>query len=379
MKNKIILFIILLIVPLISVSATSYNTGVSSDVSYDTCVNFQDKYLSTNSYGYFGHCIQATCPSGTWKTDYLLTNNMVRCNNGNTDKYYQTVKSGCNIYYGSCTPTSATKYCTVVAFYDCTKTSNGQPYIAPTTTTTTTTTTTKKPVVYPPTTKTPLTSSSSSSSSESSKKNNNYLKSLTLSVGKIDFIKTNTTYTISIPSSTKSINVTAIAEDDKAAIKIENNTNINFKTPIKVIVTAENGEIRTYTINLISTTTSSATTKKKNVIVSNIEVKNHTLKFDPDLYTYSVTLSKNETTLNISVELKDKTSQYVITGNNNLKNKSIIEIKETDADDNSVTYLINIKKSSNVGIVIVIILIVLLIIYILFKLIKKVFSKKEES
>ena len=79
---------------------------------------------------------------------------------------------------------------------------------------------------------------------------NNYLKELNIKNYKIDFTKEKQNYTITIPKKIKSLDVTATPEDEKATYEITSIDNPHENDTIKIIVTAENKEKRTYVVNI---------------------------------------------------------------------------------------------------------------------------------
>lgn len=82
---------------------------------------------------------------------------------------------------------------------------------------------------------------------EEQSSNNNYLKEINSQSFKLeDFNKDKTSYEVEVEK-IDGIEVTATAEDEKAEVKVEKN--IDSKE-IKIVVTAENSEVREYTIKL---------------------------------------------------------------------------------------------------------------------------------
>lgn len=80
---------------------------------------------------------------------------------------------------------------------------------------------------------------------------NNYLKSITLSEGKLDFNKDVFTYDITVGYETKSIEIKASAFDDKAIIDGIGTRDLNIgNNVIKLIVKSQDGIERTYTLNV---------------------------------------------------------------------------------------------------------------------------------
>lgn len=86
---------------------------------------------------------------------------------------------------------------------------------------------------------------------EEQKSSNNYLSSITSSDFELkDFSKEKTNYVTEVEANIEEVSLEAKAEDEKAEIKIENTKIENGTTTVKVIVTAENSEERTYSIEV---------------------------------------------------------------------------------------------------------------------------------
>ncbi|MDD2409391.1 MAG: hypothetical protein PHD03_01565 [Bacilli bacterium] len=375
MKKKLnLLFIfILFFIFMLNVKAIDYNTPVYSDMTYNQCVDFQDSALYTTGSGYFGHCIKATCYSGVWKTYYYISENMVRCANGNDSQYVQIVKTGCSNYVGSCAPSTKERYCSMITYYDCNKTTSGALF---------TTTTTAPPFVPPVNNTTKKTTpnrpippkTTSRTTMPIIKSNNNFIESLVIKDIELIFDKNINNYTIQLAEDIKTLNFTIVLEDTKANYKIENNEEINRELPIKITVTAEDESVRVYTINI---------KEKEEVLDSNskldvLKIEGFKIKFDPDILTYDLTIKK-QSILNISVIPQSETASYYITGNSNLKNKSQITINVKAEDTSETKYIINIKKSNNFTNIIIIILVMGIAGFVGFKVFRKVTTKEVET
>lgn len=375
------LFLVLLVVIPFLTTATTKNSQVSSDLTYNECLSFQDDAIATSGSGYIGQCKKATCQTGTWKTDYLYANDMVRCTNGNTNEYLEIVNSGCSGYTGTCTPSAQTiKYCSVVSFYDCSRKRDGSAYTMPTTTkkstttkkTTTTkaptTTTTTKPNTVPATTTTTTTQRVQLDS-------NNYLKSLTVSEGIIDFNKEVLTYTILIDKEVTTITVDAVAESEKAKVTIENDGEFVKGKPITIIVTAEDSSTRIYAISIVYKQEEIS----KNNSLKNLVVENYNLKFKPTKTNYRLKVDKEVETLNIYAETDDQDATYTIVGNEKLANNSKIKIIVTAASGDEKTYTITVKKPSKLLLYIILLIILLILGVVGFKLIRKLMPARKDS
>lgn len=84
--------------------------------------------------------------------------------------------------------------------------------------------------------------------------NNNNLASLKVNGGELNpgFNKNTTSYSLSVPFKISNLNVTATPEDSKAKVSVHN-TNLVAEetTDVRVVVTAENGSTKTYTIHTL--------------------------------------------------------------------------------------------------------------------------------
>lgn len=348
---KKIIALLILLFPTI-VYATSYNTPVNNNLSYSECIKFQDSKVATDSSRYFGHCKKAYCYTGEWETEYYISSNMVTCTNGNNSPYIQIINSGCDQYKGTCTVSTAIKYCSVVTYYDCAKTSDGKVFV-------------NKGSTVPTT--------------ASLKSSNNYLSKLALSEGIINFNKDTIIYNIAIDENVSKISVDAIPENDRATVIVENNENININRPITITVIAEDSSVRIYTVNVKYKGDDSLSSVNT---IKNLEIENYNLNFKSSTNTYTLKVDKEVNTLNITkLELDDERAAYEVLGNENLKNRSKIRIIVTAENGNENIYTIKIRKPSNMkwAIYLIILIIIGIIGVVGYKLISNLLPAKEDK
>lgn len=101
---------------------------------------------------------------------------------------------------------------------------------------------------------------------EEQKSSNNYLSSITSKNFELTgFDKEKTNYAVEVESDIEEVSIAAKAEDEKAEVKIEKTKIENGTTTVKIIVTAENSEERTYSIVV--------NRKKQEVVKEEKEVK----------------------------------------------------------------------------------------------------------
>ena len=116
---------------------------------------------------------------------------------------------------------------------------------------------TQTPVTQTPATQTPATQTpakkatppTAPTSNDTSKSGNTYLSSISLSDSSIDFYKDTTEYSFTVPYSVTNIEVMTVLEDEKSSVTVGGNTDLAVgENTITILVTAENGATRTYTL-----------------------------------------------------------------------------------------------------------------------------------
>lgn len=221
----------------------------------------------------------------------------------------------------------------------------------------------------------------SNNSTASNKSSNNLLDSLTINNAKMSptFSKDVTSYSITVPKDVNKLDLDYKLSDSKASVKVVGNDNLksNKNNVVEIIVTAEDGSTKTYTLN-VSFSSDSSSNK-----LASLEVKESSLypKFDSDVNEYKIKLKKNVSKLTIDAIAKDKNSKVEIIDNKNLnKNNSVVLVKVTDKNGFSNYYKLkvdNTKKQTIFGIEIskiiwfLLIMILILIFLILIILIKR--------
>ena len=336
MKKLLYLLVVFSLCFSIQVNAVNSNASVGDNLTEYSCSAFQDDNISVSGDAYFGRCMQATCDGRKWNMSYYSTKS-VSCSNGNINPYIKVTKSGCSAYQNKTCTGNLVKYCTTISYYDCNRVSNGSNYV--TTTKTTKKPTTQKPVTKPttaqPTTELPIT--------EAPKDNNTYLKSITLSSGTIDFNRDVKEYSIQVDSGITSISVQALPESSTSTVNVQGNTSlIEGNNVITITVTAQDGSSTNYIINVTK-----SSQKSNNANLESLTIEGYKINFNSNVYNYNITF-KGEESLEIMAKTVDANAIYMIEGNSNLKNNSVIKVIVT-AEDNTTTqtYNITVKKKGN--------------------------------
>ena len=169
---------------------------------------------------------------------------------------------------------------------------------------------------------------------------NNYLKTLTINSGTLTFVKDTLEYNVSVPFETVRIYVNAVAEDVKSEVVVNNLDLVVGNNVITVVVTGENGESRTYKINVNRLTEAAKMSDNNNV--STIDIIGHDFDFVKDVFEYDITLT-NEDKLHFFVELEDEKANYVIDGNNDLKDGSVVKVISTSESGEKKEYKFNVS------------------------------------
>lgn len=161
----------------------------------------------------------------------------------------------------------------------------------------------------------------------------NNLSKISLSSGKIKFDKNVTDYTVSVDNKVDNIKITYELEDSKSSAELIGNSNLSVGENIFIIkVTAENGSVKEYKINVV---------RKEDPLLKkgfDIKVKGYNIDFDKNIYEYLI--ETKDSKLDIEVITDENIVSYDILGNDNLKNESVIWIIATNKDGKNSKYKI---------------------------------------
>lgn len=177
----------------------------------------------------------------------------------------------------------------------------------------------------------------------------NTLKTLNLSSGTINFKANTNTYNIKVDKNVNKIKITSELTDAKAKyVNSFGNREVALKEGLNTVlvkVMAENGSIRTYTLNITRGEVQQEVNDKGNSNIQKLIIGNYQLNFSSDVLEYNLTI-QDETSLDIKVILENEKASYEILGNKDLKDGSVITIKTKSEDEaNNLEYKINISKT----------------------------------
>jgi len=189
---------------------------------------------------------------------------------------------------------------------------------------------------------------------EPNESSENRLKNLGLKPEEYDFtgFKSDITqYSAEVPNEIEEIEVYATAVDSKAQINgIGMITLKEGENELKIEVIAENGDKKTYTLTVTrkaAETIIEPTEEKFGLSKLTIAGLNLSPKFDVETYEYTLNLSQDLTSLDITTKANDENATIEIVGNENLKQgENVITILVKNATTEKIaTYQIIVNKN----------------------------------
>lgn len=188
--------------------------------------------------------------------------------------------------------------------------------------------------------------SSNNNTKTDTKSNDNYLKSLTVKSShemEPSFNKNVNSYNIKVPYEVEKLDLSYITSNEKAKVEITGNENfkVGSVNTVEIKVTAEDGSVRIYSLN-VTRSTASSKTDLKDITIDNVSI---TPKFDPNHQEYTAKVDGNTNKLDIKATPSDSSSKVEIIGNENLKvGHNTVLIKVTDKDGFTKYYSIDVEK-----------------------------------
>lgn len=217
---------------------------------------------------------------------------------------------------------------------------------------------------------------------------NNDITSLTSSVGTFDkpFDKDVLEYTLYVDYWVKSVTFNGVLGDEYAStLAFKEYALTGDTTVITLPVVAENGDIKSYTINVVK-----VYPKSTNNYLSKLEIEGYEIDFNKDTLEYNIKVSSDVETLDITAVAEDSSARVNIYGNSNFKEgENTVTVVVTAEDGSERTYIITVDKEAKKEVVkeeetkeeengnnqlektIIIILIILVIIGLLYLIFKK--------
>lgn len=173
------------------------------------------------------------------------------------------------------------------------------------------------------------------------------LKSLMINDIDINFNPLINEYNVEVGSNANTIKIEAVANDTKAVVKLPDNLFlVTGPNQFLVVVTAEDGTVLTYKINV----TKLEKLLSNNALLSSLKIDGYDLKFSSDVFEYNIGKIKNNF-LDISAITEDSSATVVIIGNSNIGKDDSIIIKVTSEAGNVNKYIIYASYEGEVVVV----------------------------
>ncbi len=184
----------------------------------------------------------------------------------------------------------------------------------------------------------------------------------------INFKPNNYEYTFDVDINTKYLDITpVINKENLTFVKNYGTQRLELKSGNNIAlikVQDEKGDILTYIINVIKPIAN----KSSNNYIKSLSITGYDIKFSKRVKNYTLEIDPKDTFLDIKPILENEKARFTITGNNNLKNGSIIKIEVTAENEEKAIYKINIKeKHPNYGNTFIKALLVIGIILLVYK------------
>lgn len=180
------------------------------------------------------------------------------------------------------------------------------------------------------------------------KSNAKELSSLTVEQYKLepDFSPDITEYSLTVGKDVEDLVIEAVAADENATVEITGNNGLLLgENTVNIKVTAEDGTVRTYKINVTKV-------EEVGLKLSELTIENYVLtpEFSSDVYEYTLNIGDiSVTSLNIIAKSNNENVNVEIAGNNNLKpGENIITILvSSDEGDTTTVYqiIVNIDEA----------------------------------
>ena len=171
------------------------------------------------------------------------------------------------------------------------------------------------------------------------------IKSLNLTVGTLNktFSPNDLDYTITIPAGTKELNIkdAITLNDSKAGLLVSGDSNLKNGSKITAVVTAENGQQRTYTFTIAK--------EAIDLSLKSLRVTGYTLDqaFDPNTLNYTLTIPYEAQDVTIQAAAASSEASVSVSGATGLEvGKSVVTVTVSDADGNKREYKITVTREA---------------------------------
>jgi hypothetical protein len=180
------------------------------------------------------------------------------------------------------------------------------------------------------------------------KSTNNYLSNLYTNAGSIEFNRNTFEYTLIGENDVSRIRIVATLEDSTASVREDATYNLSvYKNVINVVVTAQSGAKRTYTINVIRKDTFGNTSLlSSNSQLKSLSVDGYPFDFSPQVFEYRLMVENVVDNVLVIAQADDAKSSVIIDNVNMLKlGENRIQITVVAENGQSRIYTIFVTRS----------------------------------
>lgn len=210
----------------------------------------------------------------------------------------------------------------------------------------TTTTTTKAPSgETTTTTTTSKTTTTTTTTSISDMKL--YLKTLNIEGQKIDFSKFKTNYELKVLYDVDTIKLTAEPATEGATVEIPDNLNLEVGDNNFEIKVTDGTTTSTYTVKVTRLKEGEEIKgESKDATLKVLNLTGYNIGFSPTKTVYELKVKYNIKQIAVTATPNDENAKYVITGNTDIKNGSVIKVDVQAEDGTLISYKINITQET---------------------------------
>lgn len=178
----------------------------------------------------------------------------------------------------------------------------------------------------------------------------NSLSSLSANPLNLKFNKNTTSYSFNVEHDVKSITINAKVNDSKASVSGTGTKTLkDYVNTFNVVVTAENGNKKTYTIKVIrKDAEGNVGHVSKDNSLKSLSIEGYTINFNKDTLEYSIEVDNLVESIEVNATTNDKNATYEVVGNINLKvGTNAVKVNVTSESGDVKTYIINVTRKSD--------------------------------
>lgn len=174
-----------------------------------------------------------------------------------------------------------------------------------------------------------------------------YLKSLNIENQKIDFSKFKTNYELKVLYEVETLKITAEAANENVTLEYPQDVNLEVGENDIEIKLTDGTLTSVYTIKVTRLKEGEEiTTASKDATLKTLTLSGYNIGFSQTQTVYELKVKYNVSTIAVTAAPNDANAKYVITGNTDIKNGSVIKVDVQAEDGTLISYKINITKES---------------------------------